>query len=47
MSEDPTQDVCPASKYGETHHLVPTGPAEAREMRCRYCGKTRAELADQ
>ena len=40
MSEDPAQDVCPASPYGETHHLVPRQGVPT----CTYCGKTREEL---
>lgn len=44
MSESITHQVCPESAHQETHHLVPTGPAKARVMRCAYCHKTDAEL---
>lgn len=27
-----------------THHLAPTGPADARYMKCRYCGRTEEDL---
>jgi hypothetical protein len=41
---DVTQQVCPSSEYGETHHLVPRRDGTGQVLRCRYCGKSEKEL---
>lgn len=40
--DNPTQEMCPESPYGDTHHLVLKGGAPT----CEYCGKTRSELVN-
>ena len=41
---DPTQLLCPEAPDGGTHHLLPKADGS---MVCRYCKKTRSELAGE
>lgn len=48
MTADVTQQVCEASKDGDTHHLVEKSAGNGeRAQVCAYCGKTAAQLREE
>ena len=45
MSLDATAQACPASPYGDTHHLTNISHAlGVYALRCAYCGMSQAQL---
>lgn len=40
----PTEAICPANRFGVTHHLIPRRQGQASELACVYCRLSEAAI---